>query len=137
MDSRSVILLVEDDPNDVLLLRRAFRKAAGADFHHVRDGQEAIDYLSGAGAFSDRRQHPLPELVILDLKLPRKSGLEVLQWLRCCPALCGTSVAVFTSSQEIGDIDRAKALGVSAYIVKPAGFDALTEAARTLVRLAR
>jgi CheY-like chemotaxis protein len=137
MEPRSALLLVEDDPNDVLLLKRAFQKVAGTDFHRVKDGQEAIEYLSGAGPFSDRLKHPLPDLVILDLKLPRKSGLEVLEWLRSDPTLRSTSVVIFTSSQEVGDIDRAKSLGVSAYVVKPAGFDALTEAARTLVRLAR
>src|SRR6185503_1050748 len=77
------ILHVEDDPNDVFFLDHSFKKAQiTTPIHVVNDGQEAIDYLSGSGKFSDRALYPMPCLVILDLKMPRKDGLQVLQWLR-------------------------------------------------------
>ena len=129
-DRSAVILLVEDDPNDVLFLRRAFTKAdVQLPMRVARDGQEAIDYLSGAGAFSDRSKFPLPCLVILDLKLPRKNGLEVLQWLRHQPDLSDLPVVMVTSSDENGDRETAEREGVEAYRVKPVSFPELLKLA--------
>lgn len=127
------VLLVEDDANDVLLVQRAFRKAgATAPMHVVNDGQAAMDYLNGSGAYANRIAHPLPALVLLDLKLPRKSGHEVLTWLRAQPALKRTPVVVLTSSKESMDVNRAYDLGANSYLVKPVAFADLLNMAQTL-----
>ncbi len=127
------ILLVEDEPGDVLLIRRACRRAnLSSPLQVVGDGEAAVAYLAGQGAYADRQQYPLPALVLLDLKLPRKSGLEVLAWLRAQPALKRLPVVVLTSSRERGDVDRAYELGANSYLVKPVGFDTLQEMIQTL-----
>lgn len=127
------MLLVEDEPNDVLLIQRAFRKAGvHAPMRVVNDGQAAMDYLAGHGVYADRVAYPLPALVLLDLKLPRKSGHEVLEWLRAQPALKRTPVVLLTSSKESMDIDRAYELGANSYLVKPVAFAELLNMARTL-----
>ena len=122
----AVILIVEDDPNDVLFLKRAFKKADVRQALRVaKDGQEAIDYLSGAGRFRDREAYPLPCLVVLDLKLPKKNGLEVLQWLRHREDFKDLPVVMVTSSEEHSDRASADRHGVEAYRVKPVSLDAL------------
>lgn len=127
------ILLVEDDATDVLLLTRAFQKLHLGDTLKVaRDGVEAMDYLAGRGSYADRARYPLPTLILLDIKLPRRSGLEVLAWLRAKPELAGIAVLIFTSSEEKGDMERAKHLGVLAYLVKPVGFANYCESARII-----
>ena len=120
------ILLVEDDPNDVFLIQRAFQKMQLRNrVSVVSDGEEAIDYLSGDGDFSDRTRHPLPMLLLLDLKMPRKSGFDVLSWVRQRPGLKRLVVVVLTSSNQSSDVNRAYDLGANSYLVKPAGFDNL------------
>ncbi|MBW4488764.1 MAG: response regulator [Trichocoleus desertorum ATA4-8-CV12] len=127
------VLLVEDDPNDVLLIQRAFTKAnLQVPMQVVDNGEAAVLYLAGAGDYSDRDQHPLPILILLDLKLPCRSGHEVLAWLRQQPSLRRLPVVVLTSSQEMGDINRAYDLGANSYLVKPVAFNALTEIVKTL-----
>jgi CheY-like chemotaxis protein len=122
------ILHVEDDPNDVLLVNRAIQKInAGMVLRSVSDGDQALAYLSGADAFSNREEHPLPDLMLLDLKMPRKSGLEVLAWVRQQPMLKRMVVVIFTSSKHDQDLNRAYELGANSYLVKPVGFDALQE----------
>jgi CheY-like chemotaxis protein len=129
----STILLVEDDPDDVLLLRRAFRKASIANSLQVLgDGDAAVHYLNGEGAYANRERYPLPVLMLLDLKLPRRSGHEVLEWLQQQPRLKRLPVVVLTSSQENLDIERAYDLGANSYLVKPVGFDALIEMVKNL-----
>lgn len=121
-----VVLLVEDDPDHVTLIQRAFAKANLVNpLRVVRDGEDAVDYLSGKGAYADRARHPLPSLILLDLKLPRKSGLEVLAWLRAEPGLKLTPVVVLSSSAESSDVQNAYALGVNSYLLKPVKFDDL------------
>src|SRR3979409_1477909 len=94
-----LVLLVEDDPDHVLLIQRAFGKANLVNpLRIVRDGEEAVAYLAGTDSYSDRSRHPLPSLILLDLKLPRKSGLEVLGWLREEPHLKFTPVVILSSS---------------------------------------
>ena len=128
-----VILLVEDDPNDVLLIQRAFQRNHVANpLQVVRDGEEALAYLSGAGTFTDRERHPLPVLMLMDLKMPRKSGLEVLEWVRQQPGLKRLPIVVLTSSNQSPDINRAYELGANSYLVKPAGFDSLLELVKNL-----
>jgi CheY-like chemotaxis protein len=127
------ILHVEDDSNDVLFVKRAFQKA-GLDvaLSNAGDGLEAEEYLAGRGAYADRAKHPLPCLVLLDLKLPKKSGLEVLEWLRGQPGLRVIPVIVLTSSQDKGDLRRAYELGANSYIVKPVENGTLVEMVKAL-----
>ncbi|MCA1856788.1 response regulator [Massilia oculi] len=123
-----LILLVEDNPDDVLLARRAIKKAALAvALQVVHDGDEAVAYLDGSGHFGDRGRHPLPALVLLDLKLPKRSGLAVLRWIRSQPALATTPVVVLTSSSEDEDIQKAYALGANSYLLKPVAFHGLVQ----------
>jgi DNA-binding response OmpR family regulator len=129
----STILLVEDDPNDVLLVKRAFRKANVANpLQVVSDGEAAVAYLAGQGNFTDRARFPLPAVVLLDLKLPRKSGLEVLVWLREQADLKRLPVVVLTSSSEAGDVNRAYELGANSYLVKPVAFENLLNLVKAL-----
>jgi len=124
------ILYAEDEENDAFFVERAFgRSGIDRPLIVVRDGQEAIDYCLGAGGYSDRLQHPFPCLMLLDLNLPRKSGLEVLQAIR--PKLT-LPVVVFTSSLHDEDIHRAYLHGANAYVVKPSKFDDLTETVKSV-----
>ena len=133
MSAGHVILVVEDDPNDVLLIQRAFGKARILNpVRTVSNGDEAVAYLSGEGPFADREAYPFPVLVLLDLKLPRRSGLEVLGWIRSHPGLKRLPIVVLTSSKESADINRAYDLGANSYLVKPVGFDSLLELVKSL-----
>jgi len=128
-----VILLVEDDPNDILLIQRAFRKATLTTvLRVVKDGDEAIAYLSGEGPYRNRRRYPLPVLILLDLKLPRRSGFEVLQWLKARSGLRRIPVVVLTSSRDSPDVNRAYDLGANSYLVKPVKAAELEEMVRTM-----
>lgn len=118
--SATTILLAEDSPADVLLIQRAVRKASVADpIEVVGDGDQAVAYLAGEGAFADRARFPLPGLLLLDLKLPRRSGFEVLAWLRAQPGLRRLPVVVLTSSRLSADVNQAYDLGANGYLVKP------------------
>src|SRR5688572_30658149 len=97
------MLWVEDDADDVLLIGRAIRKAGLAAPFLVGDGREAVEYLSGSGKYADRLAHPFPSIILLDLKLPKMSGFEVLNWIRKRPELCRIPVIMFTSSRERAD----------------------------------
>src|SRR5439155_11709251 len=99
----------------------------------VVNGVEAVQHLSGAGPYGDRRLHPLPSLVILDLKLPRMSGLEVLEWMATQPSLRPVRTIVLTSSSEESDIRRAAALGAAGYVVKPVEFAILQDVVAAIV----
>lgn len=124
------ILVVEDEPDAITLLRHAFEKTGIANpIATVHDGEQAIAYLKGEGRYADRLAHPLPLLVLLDLKLPRCSGLEVLEWIRAQPALRGLPVIVLTSSKERTDVRRAYAAGANSYLVKPSSLHRLIELA--------
>src|SRR5437763_1594367 len=122
------VLIAEDDPTDVFLLQRAFTAAqVTATLHFVRDGQEAIDYLEGESNFSNRDQHPLPDLMLLDLKMPRLNGFDVLSWLRQKPGLKRLLVTILTSSDQPQDINRAYDLGANSYLLKPQSSNELAE----------
>jgi CheY-like chemotaxis protein len=129
MTAAYTILLVEDNPVDILLMQRAFRNETFANtaLQIVRDGDAAIFYLNGEGEYSDRARYPLPGIILLDLKLPRRSGHEVLEWLKKHPELKRLPVVILTSSRQTFDVDRAYDLGVNSYLVKPVGFVALLE----------
>jgi CheY-like chemotaxis protein len=108
----ATLLIVEDDPDALVLLRRALRKVGvRAALHVVTDGESALDYLAGEGRFRDRQVHPLPTIILLDLKLPKRSGLEVLEWKFRQPQLRGIPVIIVTSSEEESDRRRATELG--------------------------
>jgi len=127
------VLHVEDDANDVLLVQRAFRKCGAATvLNAVSDGDRAIAYLEGAEEFADREKYPLPQVVLLDLKMPRKSGLEVLAWIRGQASHKRLVVIVFTSSKHDQDINKAYDLGANSYLVKPVGFDSLFETVKSI-----
>jgi CheY-like chemotaxis protein len=127
------VLLVEDNPGDVLLFQRAYRKAQVAyPLQVINDGQAAIDYLQGAAPYNERRHFPMPSLVLLDLKLPRKSGHEVLAWIRSQAALRRLPVVILSSSNQQIDVDRAYDLTINSYLVKPATSTALLELVRLI-----
>ena len=129
----TTILLVEDEVNDVLLITKTLNKAGVNSLIQVaRDGQEALDYLTGEGQFANREKYPLPCLVLLDLKLPRVMGLEVLRRLDQRRNFRRLVVIVLTSSQQPEDIDTAYDLGAKAYLVKPSGIDQLEPMARAI-----
>ena len=114
-------------------MQRAFRKANLTNPLHVaRDGQEAIDYLSHQGRFTDAARYPAPTLMLLDLKMPRKNGFETLEWLRQQPVLKRTVAVVLSSSNERADINRAYDLGANSYLVKPGDFQALVHLVTSL-----
>ena len=114
------VLLVEDDEDDVFFMRRAFKDASIANpLSVVLDGREAIDYMSGNGKYVDRQTWQLPCLILLDLKLPRVLGLDVLRWIRSDEQFKSVIVVVLTSSKEDIDVERAYALGANSYLVKP------------------
>lgn len=129
----SGILLVEDDSNDILFIQRAFRRSKLENpIHIVRDGDEAVAYLSGEGKYGNRNLYPLPGMILLDLKLPRRSGLEVLEWLRNQPVLKRIPVVILTSSKENTDVNKAYDIGVNSYLLKPVSYNALNEMIDTL-----
>jgi CheY-like chemotaxis protein len=127
------LLLAEDDENDVFFMQRAFKQAKIANpLLRVKDGEEAIAYLQGEGAFADRKEFPLPCLILLDLKMPRRNGFEVISWVRSQPVLKRLPIVVLTSSKEDPDINRAYELGASTYLVKPVKFEGLVEMMKAL-----
>lgn len=118
--TRHCILEVEDEESDVFLMRHAFKKAGiDAPVFVAPDAEEALAYLMGKDKFADRREYPLPCLILLDLKLPDKSGFEILQWVRHHDSLQTTVVVALTSSDHDTDIRRAYESGVNSYVVKP------------------
>jgi CheY-like chemotaxis protein len=131
--SKPCILQVEDEASDVFLLQRAFRQT-GIDnpVQVATDGQMAIDYLAGTNQFADRTRFPLPGLILLDLKLPRKSGREVLQWIRAQPGFRRIIVIAFTSAPYIGDVGLAYDLGANSFLIKPTDFTRYLQIARSL-----
>jgi CheY-like chemotaxis protein len=133
MTQTNILLHVEDDPNDVLLLQRAFRKAnITLPIQSASDGDKAVAYLTGADEYSNRDKFPLPTLILLDLKMPRKSGLEVLARIRSEDKLRRLPVVIFTSSKHDEDVRKAYDLGANSYLVKPVGFDMLVELAKLI-----
>lgn len=122
------ILLVEDNEDDLFFMRRAILSAGVTlPLQVAESGQAAIDYLAGVDGYGDRKRHPLPMLMFLDLKLPQKSGLEVLAWVRSRPELRTLIVLVLTSSREESDVLRAYTLGANSYLVKPPNGTQLNE----------
>ena len=133
MNELSIILLVEDNPDDAELVQYAFGKAG---IHNplviVTNGDAAVEYVGRTGAYADRKDDTPPELILLDLKLPRRSGFEVLSFIREHKPTRHTPVVVLTSSAQDEDIRRSYEIGANSYLVKPIGRDALIEMVSTL-----
>src|ERR1051326_5889204 len=114
------VLLVEDDPADIFIMERAWKKAEIQNpLRVINDGQQAVDYISGKGDFTNREQNPLPCLILLDIKLPYLSGLQVVKWLRSYEPASTIPCVFLTSSNADMDIQQAYQLGGNAYLVKP------------------
>jgi CheY-like chemotaxis protein len=130
---QAVILLAEDREDDIILIKRAFAKGELRNpLFVVRDGEEAISYLSGTGKYSNRAEYPLPDLLLLDLKMPRVDGFEVLKWVRQQPGFSALRVVVLTASDQIRDVNTAYRLGANSFLVKPTDFENVVEMAKTL-----
>jgi CheY-like chemotaxis protein len=128
MDTRAfTVLLVEDDLNDIFLVKRAFKMADIPNpLQVVTDGQDAINYLAGEGKYADRELYPLPSLIVMDIKMPRRTGFEVLGWVkRSHGPLRRIPVVIVSSSDNPTDINQAYELGANAYMVKPMNFRAV------------
>jgi CheY-like chemotaxis protein len=125
-NSPRTVLYVEDDADDFALLKLAGQKC-GTPFslQHAEDGEQAISYLNGASAFADREEYPFPDLVLLDLKMPRLDGFEVLEWIRGNPETMSLPVVVLAGSSFRADIRRALELGANSYAAKPGKFEEL------------
>lgn len=127
------ILLVEDNPQDLELAQRALRKANPMNRIQIaRDGAEALDYLFCQGSHATRRIEDAPKVILLDLKLPRVDGLEVLRRIKADPRIRTIPVVVFTSSKEQKDVVESYELGVNSYIVKPVNFERFAEVVQQL-----
>ncbi len=123
------LLLVEDNPADILLIQRVFRSEnfKNVSLQIVTDGDAAIFYLSGEGEYADRGVYPLPTIILLDLKLPHRSGYEVLAWIKEQPQLKRLPVIVMTSSKQQADVNKVYDLGVNSYLVKPDDFTTMSD----------
>ena len=133
MENLRTLMLVEDSEDDVFFMKRAMRSAGISNpVQILEDGEKAVAYLEGAGEYHDREKYPLPSLILLDLKLPLKNGLEVLKWIRSREELETIIVIVLTSSKEDSDLDHAYRLGANSYLVKPPTAEKLVELAKAL-----
>jgi CheY-like chemotaxis protein len=127
------ILLTEDNSDDVFFFQNAFKKAGGSGIlHAVSDGLEALAYLTGEGAYSDRAMYPFPDVLLLDLNMPRMNGFEVLEWVRQDPTCSRLTVYILTSSSREADVQRAYELRANSYVVKPTRVDQLVAFVTTL-----
>ena len=119
MSGQLHILLVEDDEDDLFFAERTLGKAGLKSVFHVATGQAAVDYLSGERGFADREKFPLPDIILLDLKIPEINGHQVLEWVKAQPQLEAIAVYILSSSGEISDRTRATAANAAGYFVKP------------------
>ena len=134
-DEQPFVLIAEDVPNDVELLQRSFNQAGiSVTTHVVTDGEECIAYLAGTGKYSNREEHPLPDLLLLDLKMPRATGFDVLKWIRSQPSLSPMRVVVLTSSDRIRDINLAYELGANSFLTKPLNFIDFTNTIQAMLK---
>ena len=127
------ILLAEDREDDILLICKAFADAGIQNpIFPVRNGDEVVAYLKGEGKYCNRIEYPLPDLLLLDLKMPGCDGFEVLQWIRKQPGLNTLRVLVLTSSEQIRDVNQAYRLGANSFLVKPLDFQNLIQLSQTI-----
>jgi CheY-like chemotaxis protein len=131
MKEKLIILVAEDDENDTFLLRRAFtRNGIDLPVHVCRDGAEAMAYLKGEEPYVDRTKYPFPRALITDLKMPRCSGFDLLEWLNVHPECGVIPTIVLSASAEEQDVTRAYQLGANCYFRKPRSFDELVKVVR-------
>lgn len=129
------ILLADDDPDDVLLTKLACERSGIAhSMAVVGDGAKAIDYLAGNGEYSDRQTYPLPGLILLDVKMPKLDGLDVLAWIRTQPQFANIPIIMLTNSNEPKDVDRAYRLKVTSYLLKGAKMADFEQAMRVVLK---
>lgn len=127
------ILVAEDNPDDLFLLQAAFERAdVNSRLEPVGDGLEALAYLKGEGPFEDRASHPIPDIMLLDLNMPRRNGFEVLEWVRQNHEYARLVVHVLTASAREADVERAYELGANSYVTKPSRLDELVGFVRAL-----
>src|SRR6266850_4717449 len=133
LPEQAVILLVEDRNDDVYLVRHALSKA---DVHNpflvVENGEEALAYLEGFGKYRNRDEFPMPDIMLLDLKMPRMDGYEVLRQVRAKPEFKSLRIIVLTSSEDLNDVNKAYELGANSFLVKPLEFENYAAMMRTL-----
>jgi CheY-like chemotaxis protein len=121
--NQPVVLVAEDREDDVILLRRSFEHVGfDTPVQYVRDGEQAIAYLAGKGRFANRDEYPLPSMLLLDLKMPRKNGFEVLEWIQQQPNLAELRTIVLTTSEDVVEVNRAYKLGAASFLTKPLNF---------------
>ena len=132
-NKNQVVLSVDDNDVDGALLERAFKRCSiPSRLFRVAEGPQAMSYLGGDGIYADREAYPLPDLVLLDLVMPKMSGIEVLQWIRSQPELKRTAVLILTSSEKPEDVHAATKVGANGYLVKPTKFEDLKSMVRTI-----
>ena len=130
---RLTVLHIDDDPNDTELFQVAARRAkVQFSVQNVTDVEQAMAYLSGRGIYANRARYPLPSLVLLDLKMPRETGFDMLRWIRKHPEVGNLPVVIFSGSELEADIQRAYAGGADSYLVKPIGFNALIDLVKNI-----
>jgi CheY-like chemotaxis protein len=131
----SIILIADDDADDRLLIKEAFEESEWKNpLHFVQDGVELLDYLFRRDKFSDLAGEPLPDLILLDLNMPRKNGIEALEEIKSEERLKSIPIIVFTTSKAEEDILRSYNLGVNSFITKPVSFDLLVELTKSLAK---
>lgn len=129
------VLLVEDNEDDALMMRMACQRTGiPHTLQTVTDGDAAVNYLLGKGTYADRTKYPLPDLIFLDIKLPKRNGHEVLEWIRSRMEFKGLPVVMLTSSSEPKDVSRAYSLGVTSYLRKMAGPAEFGQAVRVILK---
>jgi len=128
-----VVLIAEDNEDDVLMLRRAFDQLCfGGSIQFVHDGEQAIAYLAGEGRFAARSEFPMPDFLLLDLKMPRKNGFDVLEWIYARPELVQLRTIVLTTSDDLREVSRAYQLGAASFLVKPVDFSEFKDTIQAL-----
>lgn len=133
MNSTVSVLVAEDEDSDFFLLERALKTADERfTIYRVRDGVEGTDYINGNGQFADRVRFPLPQMLIVDLKMPRMTGLEFLAWLRSQPGRRVIPTLMMSSSEQAADVRQAYELGANTYFLKPSDFRSLVELCRRI-----
>jgi CheY-like chemotaxis protein len=135
MTENNIILIADDDPDDRLLIKEAFEESDWKKpLHFVKDGVELLDYLFRRGNYAELARKPLPDLILLDLNMPRKNGIEALEEIKNDPELKTIPIIIFTTSKAEEDILRSYNLGVNSFITKPVSFDLLVELTRSLAK---